>query len=469
MKIIREILSLSSHKPVSGNQLELYNLIADTTLDKESIEKKFDRSAGQFRNTYKDLKDNLLDGLIQNSFSDLSKIKQIHLSVRKKHLEAFILIQSGHRQAGIVIAEEVVRMAEKYGIISVALEMCRELSAWFAVRKNVKYLKYKKKIENLQRLQTEELKAQQIFDEFNYLLGKDRAWEHLLPEVESLKLLLPNNTAYKFRLHYYIVLNYIYSLQGETSLLIKNCEEAIAFFDKKRVHLPYTVRWGFLLDSIPLLILGKQYPKAGHLLNTAATLPPVGSFNWHTTQQYIAILGFYSDKPAITNTAYTNSSTSIKKVMSPVVEARWKIIHAYLALYEKGGRVTGIPAFRLYRLINDVSALNKNKTKRNIFILELLFLLANEKHFDYLNRTDGIEQYLSRNAKRKEDNRLRYFLRMLKSIATGGFHTIRVEAHAKKNKARLFNATPSKDFDILEKEIVPYELLWELALSFLKK
>lgn len=468
MKVIRDILSLSPYKPTSGNQLQLYNLLADNSLDKESIEKRFKKSPAQFRNTYKELKDNLLDGLIQRPVSDLSKIKQKHISIRKKQLEAFILLQSGQRQAGLAIAEEGIRMAEKYGVISVALEMSRSLSTYYSLSKSSKYLKYKEKVEKLLRLQAEEASAQKILDELNYLISKNRSWDHLLPEIESLKLLLPNNKEYRFRLCYYYILSYVYSLQGNSLALINNCEEAIEFFNKIEVRLPHTVKWGFLLDSIPLFVLRKQYAKAEQILSSAILLPPKGSFNWHITQQYIAFLGFYSGKPAMAKTALEISSANSRKV-APIIEARWKIIHAYLALYEKEGKVTGISSFRLYRLLNEVSELHKSETKRNFFILELLHLLASEKHFEYLNRTDGVEQYLSRNAKGKEDNRLRYFLRMLKCISTGRFHTIRVEAHAKKNKAKLVNSPVTNDLNILEKEIVPYELLWELALSFLKK
>lgn len=469
MKVIREIIEASSYIPVSGNQRYLYDLLSDPSLDREAIADRFDKSSAQFRNTYKNLKDNLLDGLLQQSCSDLSKIKQIHISIRKKSLEAFILLQGGNKRAGLVIAEEVVRMAERYGIIPIVVEMSRTLSTIYATTAHVKYLKYKEKFKKFHRLLNEELLAQQVLDELTYLIEKNKEWKEILPAAKSLKLLLPNNKEIRFRLYYYGIYNYIYSLQEDITSLKNICEEAILFFSSLKVPLPHTTKWLFQMDIVILFIIKGQYSQAEKVIKEALLLPAVGSRNWHTTQQYIAILGLYSDKPAIAQTAMKRAQTVSRKVETPQIKAKWKVIHAYLALYEKTGKITGLPTFRLYRLLNDVSALNKSVTKRNIFILELLHLLARDKHYEYLQRTDGIEQYLSRNAKGKEDNRLRYFLRMLKCIGTGAFHTIRVEAHAKKNKTKLSNALLTYDFNILEKELVPYELLWELALSFLKK
>ena len=60
-------------------------------------------------------------------------------------------------------------------------------------------------------------------------------------------------------------------------------------------------------------------------------------------------------------------------------------------------------------------------------------------------------------------------MRMLRSISLGAFHSVRVNAHAKKNKVKLLKTSYHTNMDMLDTEVVPYEILWELALALLKK
>ena len=116
-------------------------------------------------------------------------------------------------------------------------------------------------------------------------------------------------------------------------------------------------------------------------------------------------------------------------------------------------------------ILSETSILKNHSLKSNNYILELLHLLAANNQKVYQQRAEGIEQYISRNLKDDENNRVKYFMRMLRSVAVGGFHPIRVEAHAKKNKAKL-QKTP-KNLHLVDTEIVPYDKLWEIVLLIL--
>jgi len=51
----------------------------------------------------------------------------------------------------------------------------------------------------------------------------------------------------------------------------------------------------------------------------------------------------------------------------------------------------------------------------------------------------------------------------------GNYHITLVKAHAKKQLKNLENTKQDMDISNIDIEVIPYELLWELALDFLPK
>ncbi len=470
MKLLQEIIELSAYQPKEGNLLELYDL-AKEGISRELAEEKFNKTSSNFRNTYKVLKDRLLDGLLEQRSRHFSLLQKAHFQLLDKYVKARILLALGKKRSGIIIAEEVVRQAEKLGLLIMAYEISLILEKFFAISGHVKFNKYREKLDRITRLLDDENKALRIENRLAFCLKKNRSVDWVYEEIKTLEAIFPTNEQLNFRLRYYAIKNNIYFIQNDTDALELNCEEALAFFEAYPNPFPYVVKFQFLINVIPVYAINKEYDRALSNLETCITIAQhvAGGWNWHIAQLYKATIALYNDDPVLAHQVYSEVQAIRKRFDNPYIEARWKLVHAYLTLFEQQGRISDVPPFRLYRLLNEVAPLSGDSSKSNVFILELLHLLAQEKHRRYLDRTDGIEQYLSRNGKGKENERLRYFLRMMRSISLGAFHTIRVEAHAKKNKARLVKTPYNSNIDMLDTEVVPYELLWELALSLLKK
>jgi len=105
--------------------------------------------------------------------------------------------------------------------------------------------------------------------------------------------------------------------------------------------------------------------------------------------------------------------------------------------------------FKLGKFLNIEEKQRNDEQKANLLVLELLHLLADGKRLLYFEKLERIEGYISSRFRAHIFKRTRYFLRLLKSIVKGNYHI-----------------PLARSLDI---EIVPYELLWELALGLLRK
>ncbi len=466
MDLIRDISEYSSYRPSGGDLLKLFQLAFDKELEKEQLVSFF-KSPGYLRKVKQTLKDRLLDGILLNSFSQLTKVQQAHFKIRKRNLEMIMLLQSGKKKAAIKVGEETLLSAEKYGLVDVALNMSRELEHHYSVvlsntAKRDKY--YQKNLRN-QKLLLQEIKAQSLFNELAFCIQKKRETEHIPSAIKRLQVIGEENKEYKFNLYYYSVKNLYARFVGNQAEVIENCKAAAAFFSQAKTILPYTTSWNFKFQMIPIYLNKRQFGDASIMIGECLELPSKGSYNWHLTLLYRAVLGFHSNKRLIALDAWKTAEKTPKKFNSALVEERWKIVRAYLVLFEKAGQLHFPAQFRTYRFINDTSP---NPTaKINMMVLELMHLLLDGKHKVYMNRVEHIENYIQQNT--KGNARAKYFLRMMRAVETGDYNVLRVKAHAKKHYDLLQRRYSDININVLDSEPVPYTVLWGIVLDYLGK
>jgi len=462
---ISDISEFSTFRPSSGDLLKLFQLAIVDEVEKESAVQFF-KSPTYFRQISKRLKDKLLDGILLNSFTQLTKFEQTHFRIRKRNLEMMMLLQSGKKETAITIGEETLLSAERYGLVDVALNMSRELEHHYSVvdtntAKRDKY--YLKNLRN-QKLLLQEIKAQSLFSELAFYIKKNRSTEHVPGFIELLEVLSRENKEYKFNLYYYSVKNLYARYKGDQEQIIINCKEAADFFNRSTTILPYTTAWNFKFQMIPVYLTKRHFGNASILIEECLKLPSKGSYNWHLTLLYKAVLGFHNNKRLTVINAFQQAQKVPKKFKSDEVEGRWKIVGAYLALFKKVGQLKYPVEFRTYRFLNDTKA---NATaKVNMKILELLHLLLDGKKKAYMAIMEHIEQYISRNL--KGNARAKYFLRMLRAVEDGDYNALRVEAHAKKHYDLLRRTASTININVLDSEPVPYSVLWEIVMAHLR-
>ena len=152
-----------------------------------------------------------------------------------------------------------------------------------------------------------------------------------------------------------------------------------------------------------------------------------------------------------------------------MINEKWHLVHGYLALYHKAERVHYDTKFKLGKFLNIEEKQRNDEQKANLLILELLHLLADGKRLLYFEKLERVEAYISSRFRAHIFKRTRYFLRLLKSIVKGNYHIPLINAHGEKQLKNLKDTKQDLTARSLDIEIVPYELLWELALGLLRK
>jgi len=311
---------------------------------------------------------------------------------------------------------------------------------------------------------------QKLFNTLQYAYKNKKPLAPLFQELKAMEAIANNNYDYKFRLWYHHSVNRMADKEGNKALFLANTQKALAFFDASKTPLPYTTRWLFLINLVPIYITEKQYALTERTLHTCLDLPNKGSFNWHLTLLFQAIYGFYTNKPAIALQAWAKANSIPKQFDSPIITERWEMISAYLALYGKLGKINYPKNFRFYTFLNTIKAKKRDDAqKANLIVLELLHLLVRGKRKPFIEKTWKINQYLADYFNKHTFKRTKYFLRSIRSIVDANFHVTRTQLHAEKHLQKMRSFDEMIDLNLLEKEIVPYELLWEEVLTVLAK
>ena len=162
------------------------------------------------------------------------------------------------------------------------------------------------------------------------------------------------------------------------------------------------------------------------------------------------------------------SHVVLPKFESDIIENTWHLVKGYLALYHKLELLHFDKPFRLGSWLNIKETQGNDDQKANLLILEMMHLLADKKYSRFLDKTERIEAYISARFKAHKYKRTRYFLRMLRSVVKGRYHSKLTAAHAEKQVKKLKLTENELDFTTIDREIVPYEILWQLVLKMLR-
>lgn len=474
MKVLKELHSVSVYEPNRGDLLKLFEMaIRLPDFDREKAEAAFleqNKSRGQFRMTYKTLKDRLLNGIFSNSFANYDTVQRAHFHIWKCYAGTKTLIGLDKKTAGISLAQETFRAARKYGLIDIALSLSRELEMHYATvepdkKKTADYRKIK---EQLLEWFVDEVKAEGILlDLINRInLGEDtKGFSTRIEAIEN-----PANREYRYNFYVFTCKTLLSNIRGYGDGLLETCQKAVSFFESIKSPLPYFVRWNFLFQAVPVLIGRMDFATAESYARYCVKITKLGGYNWHLSLLHLSLVGFHSGKPAIALEAWKTSKRHIAKFESVMVEERWKIIEAHLHLYAKLGVIAMPTKFRLGKFLNEMLESSKRKAGQNVSILivQLLHLLLDGKQERFMFKSERIDKYIHAHLSSEKYDRSRFFLKMLQQIERGDYKRTEVERLAKKYQVQLEAAEMSINVDLLENEVVRYERLWALVLGFLR-
>lgn len=473
MQVLREIIKRSSAKPKGGLKGELYSLVNEKNYDEQKVKEHFNKigKIKQLHSVNRHLKEYLLESILTTSLYTLGKALQRRIRLLKRQLQARILLYTGSKIAGVKLAIDTIVIAEKSQDFETAHALCRELINEFSTGQpdTHKYRKYRKKMEKVWQYLTEELLAEKTYGDILHCHNAKEPISEFPERILQLDQIAITNKYYKFNYFYYSTKSFYYQLTKDYQQLIENNKAAYDFFEGLNMDLHYVTKSGFLSALIPYYIIKQKFGLADTTIHTCLEMPPKGSYNWHRILTYKTASGFYSNKPSISLSAYKMAQSIKKKFDNRIISEKWHLVNGYLALYHKSQRIHYPTKFRLSKFLNVKEEQRNDEQKANLIILELLHLLADGKRPLFLDKLERVEGYITSRFRAHTYNRTRHFLRLLKSIVKGNYHIPLVKAHAKKQLKNLENTKNDLDVHTIDLEIVPYELLWEVALGFLRK
>lgn len=482
-----DLLDLNAESPSKVNQL--YQSISDRAIetDEEAFELLFGKcsSKSAYRNVKHSLRQKLLNTVF---FIDTSKCstdrQQAFYEAHKDFAAAQLLLSKNARKSGVALLERVFKTATHYEFSDLCLPVSRLLRLHYGAREGdaQKYDYYKEESVRYQTLDMLENKAEMYYTDLslhyvNTSANQAGMQEQAAAYYQELAENLAQCDSYKYRFYTVLVHLFRHTCVNDYESTLSICEEAIQFFEEK----PYTANTPIQICLHHQLVAHWQsgrYALGEQAARRSQALVEEGAFNWFKHLEYLFLLKMQSGDYQGAYTVFAEAVEHRRFAALPEsVREMWTLYQAYTHLLIDQGLITPaaddshFTSFRINRFLNDMPLYAKDKRGMNIAILavQVLFYIQKGKTDTAIDRIEAIEKYCSRYLFSAETMRSYYFIKLLLSIPQGAFHYKRVMRYAEKSLAKLKSISSREVNQHHKIEIIPYERLWEIALSMLEE
>ncbi len=437
---------------------------------------------------YQKLKNRLQERLINTLFfidvtqSIFNEYHKAYFTSYKILAAVRILVGRNARNAAISIAEKALEMALKFDLTDVAFSLSRELCVYYGSMKGIKE-KYKVMSEILEKqsvILMAEIKAEKYMSDLIVNFAKTKAAQpDLIEEAKKysaeIDLIAQNIHSFRFNYMAFLIKATYYEIANNYKNLILVCKDALAYFDTKKEIVPLVVQFSFTYRQLIGHIQLKNYNEGRIAAEKCLKLVEEGTNNWFLALNYHILLAFHTEnfQEAYQISQKALSHPKLKNQVEQIVEY-WKILEAYIYYLISIKKITPdadnpVKKFRINKFVNEVVIYKKDKSGANIavLILQILFLLNEQKYNGIIDRTEALKSYQQRYLRNDETFRSQCFIRMLILMSECSFNK---KATLRKTE-KLWTKLQSKPINIAEQsadiEPIPYETLWGFVLDAL--
>ena len=430
------------------------------------------------------LKYRLIDALflIDSSQTKYQEHRRAFQQASKFLAAARILLSRGVRKGACELLEKTLDIAMANEFTDITVQTLKHLRNHYGLIEGdwKKFGRYDKLLKRMVRVHEAEicveeyyiLHATRSFGRSFYRPRPRRPIEVLIEEVDGL--MAQYNSV---RLHYHSRLLKIIRFMSIHDYLgaAEVCRDALVFFESK----PFLYRIGLSAFSNNLLLCCiqlRRYEEAWQLMTDYSGLFEKGHYNWFNNRLLYLSLCLHTGHYQEAWSAYVDA-TSVKSFRQlPVRESeKWKIMDAYLhylisiGIIDAGKGGKGVKKFRIAKFINEVPVYSADKRGFNIAILiiQILFLISQESWQTALDRVEALSKYRTRYLRKNAHFRSNCFIQMVLQIPISGFHRKSVERRAAEYLEKLMSVPLEEARQPYEAELMPFEKLWEFALSSL--
>ena len=474
----------------SGTKVQqLYDAIleGEITNDKEGARKFFPDGAYSekyFGKLKRQLQDRLLNTLFfidvdKPQFTEYNKANQI---CHRNLLIVKLLLSYRQRHLAMIIARKTFKKASRFDFTEVSLMLARELRIHYGTitGETEKANLFGEHIDKYLKIYSSELKAEQYFSKLMsfYVFSSANKPEILDMAQEfcdDLGALFDEVDSFRFRYISYLVYILRFEAENDYKNTLKICQEALTYFATKKHIIVKTVLFQFYFKMISCHIQLHQYEKAKESIHKCLDLVPQGDYNWYVTQELHFLLLLRSQGYNEAFNVYSNvfSQSNFTSQYQPVLE-RWKINEAFVHFLMLKGKINQpkdetSKKFRINKFLNEVPKHSKDKRGTNItiLVLQILFLLEQERYGEIFERIEPLRMYSSRYLRKDGTFRGNCFIKMLMQLPAGHFHREAVKRKAAPYLKKLNTMPLDSANQAAELEIIPYEELWEYVIESL--
>jgi len=481
-----DMLDLTDKSPSKVNALYQAISTGEVNSDEDAFALLFPnaKSKSAYRNLKVVLKEKLLNTLFfidayQNGHSDR---QSTFYEAYKDFAAAQMLIAKNARKIGVHLLEKIQKKAEEFEFTELSVMVIRLLRLHYGTRlgDQKRYLELNQLSEAYDEIATFENLAEQSYtDLVIHYINKISTAEELQLSAskyyEQLAPHLPKIQAYKYHFYTGLVRLFAHTSVNDYVATIPICTEIIAFFEQK----PYMANTPIQICLHHQLVAYMQlndYKKGAKVARRSQSLMEEGAFNWFKNLEYLFLLAMHTENY---QDAYMVFSEGIQhkrfSFLPEQIREMWQLYQAYLHLLIDREEIVPIAGdknfttFRINRFLNNMPLYSKDKRGMNIAILivQILFYIQQRKYDTAIDRMEAIEKYCSRYLFKADTMRSYYFIKMLLAIPKASFHQKAAMRHATASAKKMKSIPTELSYQFHKIEIIPYELLWDIAIGML--
>lgn len=468
---------------------EFENIIADNLeiSDKDACFKLYQKS--NITSTYKSLKYRVEEKLINDLIHIVSDEENLNnrinatLIVEKYSLVSSALMKNFYRKEAIMLMEKALKLAVRYSYTDQILKLLPGIVNHYSyIEPNEKQMH--KLLSDLDYY-SEVYSAENYVKKCNaiisnlYIMNKGGLNNKQLIQIKSLvDKMISIKEKYKSNTIVLFVNDLTYFYYQSIGDHNKGLEVAIQALEESKL-LKYNEIIGIYQNKLNIAISYfylKKYNNASFWFEEAISMPTPGTRNWFfaTSLYYLNLISLRSYEELFKLSADVLGNKNLIKF--PYFEEQWKIREAYLHFLIRIDKIIVTPEdkkslkpFSLSKFMNSVPFHSKDKSGQNItiIVLQILFLLTENKYGQIIDRIDALNQYTYRYLRKDETFRSNCFIKMLVLMTKADFHPVRTQSYTEDLRKKLDNSNLITDEKSTQVEIIPYDYLWELILELL--
>jgi len=436
----------------------------------------------KYRKLKSDFRERLLDAVLeidgnQKSYSDYQKA---YWECHKHWAVVRILSGQNANAAALSVATRLLRQAEKYDFTLLAMDIASYLRTQYGLRENNdrKFREADEVFERHRKTYDAENQAEVLYTTLIIRPLNNRSaqtdvsrlatecWEKIRPYMEQ-------HPTYKLQMYGYMIGLMRHTAVNDYEQALLACNEAILFF-KRRDYEPRMLLQVFYYQRLICNIQLRQFEEGQASADYCLKVMREGTFNWFKYRELYLQLSLHTGEFGRAADILHETLHHVRFEFLPKnVKEIWRIYEAfvqYLILAGKADGKVNKQKFKLAKFINDTPILSKDKSGINIAIIvvKLLLTLQERRFAQVLDEVEATEQYCYRYLRGDNAQRSYFFLKMLLHIPKSGFDPVQSVVKAERYLQKLKETPLQIANQTHEIEVIPYEMLWEIAIESLK-